>query len=185
MPNRTTLVVANSNVDQLMASRVVSMEATHLGERGETKVSATERGKLIKVLLGGERSKGELEITTVHVEKLLDGLANLGEHTVLGHFETAALGLFGVLRAVGFGDVLKSAVWRLLDTALGTASFREMALWNIVPFAAHHDAGKGILNQWPEEAKDLLIRLPLTAASGTWGPANMPLKASTWRCCST
>ena len=82
---------------------------------------------------------------------------------VLGHFETAAIGLFGVLRAVGFGGVLKSAVWRLLNSALGAASFNRMALWNIVPFAAHHDAGTGLLDKWPEEAKALLHRLHLSS----------------------
>lgn len=104
----------------------------------------------------------------------IDGLC--GSWTlVLGHFETAGLGLFGVLRAVGYGGLLKSAVWRLLNTALGTASFDKMALWNIVPFAAHHDAGKkgGLLDQWPEEAKALLVRLQVATLNALGAPAKV------------
>lgn len=102
----------------------------------------------------------------------LDGLR--GSWTlVLGHFETAAVGLFGVLRAVGYGGVLKSAVWRLLNTALGAASFHEMALWNIVPFAAHHDAGKGLMDDWPEEAKALLLRLQVSSLNALGAPAKV------------
>ena len=92
---------------------------------------------------------------------------------VLGHFETAAIGLFGVLRAVGFGGVLKSGVWRLLNTSLGTAAFSSMVLWNIVPFAAHHDAGKDIWSGWPEEAKALLLRLQLASLNALGAPAKV------------
>ena len=92
---------------------------------------------------------------------------------VLGHFETAAIGLFGVLRAVGFGGVLKSSVWRLLNTSLGTAAFSSMVLWNIVPFAAHHDAGKDIWSGWPEEAKALLLRLQLASLNTLGAPAKV------------
>lgn len=92
---------------------------------------------------------------------------------ILGHFETKNIGLFGVLRAVGFGGVLKSGVWRLLNTALGTASFNSMVLWNIVPFAAHHDAGKGLLDLWPPEAQALLLRLQLASLNALGAPAKV------------
>ena len=72
-------------------------EATHLGERGETKLSATDRRKLINVLLGAKRTKGKLQISAVHVQKLLDGLANLGEHTSLQSVAEACYEKLGAL----------------------------------------------------------------------------------------